>query len=302
MLSEQLSDINNTQMKRLAHIDFRINFLGSIGRGDLTARYGIKEAAATRDIAEYRKLAPGNLSYDGVSKKYVRSNSFEPVFEFSSSQVLTALLQGLGEDFVGAHKQFIPCEAPAQLQKPSIQVISELSRAIHQKFILQIDYRSIKSGYSTREIIPFTLVNNGLRWHVRAYDRKRSIFGDFVLTRIASAKIIEGEIQEHEMKDNDIQWNRIVELELTAHPRLEFPETIEYDYGMKNGILKVNIRAAIAGYLLRLWNVDCSKDHSLVHDEVLLSLKNPAALYGVGNNLLAPGYAPEEENSRRQAD
>ncbi len=299
MLSEQLSDINSAQQKRLAHIDFRVNFLGSIGRSDLTARYGIKEAAATRDISEYRKLAPDNLSYDGVSKKYIRSDNFKPVFEFSSSQVLTALLQGLGEDFVGVHKQFISCEAPAQLQRPSIQVISELSRAIHQKRVLQIDYRSIKSGYSTREIIPFTLVNNGLRWHVRAYDRKRSIFGDFVLTRIANPKIVEGEIEEHEMKDNDFQWNRIVELELTAHPRLEFPETIEYDYGMENGILKVNVRAAIAGYLLRLWNVDCSKDHNLVNDEVQLSLKNPAALYGVGNNFLAPGYIPEDEDSKR---
>ncbi len=294
MNTEQM---NSAQRKRLAHIDFRVNYLGSIGRSDLTDRYGIKEAAATRDIAEYRKLAPDNLSYDGVSKKYVRAEGFKPAFDFTSNQVLTALFQGLGEDFVGVHKQFIPCESPAQLQKPSIEVISEISRAIHQKRVLKIDYRSVKSGSSKREIIPFTLINNGLRWHVRAYDRKRSIFGDFVLTRIGNPKIVEGEIAEHEKKDNDFQWNRIVELELTAHPRLPYPETIEYDYGMEDGVLKVNARAAIAGYLLRLWNVDCSKDNSLENDEIQLALKNPAALYGVGNNFLAPGYKPEEGDS-----
>jgi len=297
MFTELLLDINSAQTRRLAHIDFRVNFLGNIGRNDLIARYGIKEAAATRDIAEYRKLAPNNLSYDGASKRYTRSDNFEPVFEFTPSQVLTALSQGLGEDFVGVHKQFIPCEAPAQLQKPSIQVISELSRAIHNKRAVEIKYRSIKSGFTSREIIPFVLVNNGLRWHVRAFDRKRTIFSDFVLTRISDPKIVDGEIEEHEMKDNDIQWNRIVELELTAHPSLEFPETIEYDYGMEDGVTKVNVRAAIAGYLLRLWNVDCSKNHSLSSKEVQLWLRNSAALYGVDNNLLAPGYISDEDNS-----
>lgn len=295
MLSNQFPQINPAQKKRLAHIDFRVNFLGSVGRNDLINRYDTKEAAATRDITEYKRLAPDNLDYDGVSKRYTRSERFKPLFEFTSSQVLTALSQGLGEDFVGVQKQFVFCEAPAQLQKPSLQVLSELSRAIHQKRIVKIDYRSIESGVTSREIVPFVLVNNGLRWHVRAYDRRRSLFIDFVLTRISEPKIVSGEIEEHETKDADIQWNRIVELEITAHPRLPYPETIEFDYGMENGYLKVNVRAAIAGYLMRLWNVDCSKNHSLDTPEIHLWLRNSAALYGVGNNFLAPGYDSNEE-------
>lgn len=297
MLTADLADINSAQQKRLAHIDFRVNFLGSIGRNDLISRYGIKEAAATRDITEYRNLAPNNLDFDGVSKRYMRSSSFEPKFQFTSIQVLTALSLGLGEDFVGIHKQFIPCESPAQLQKPSIEVISEISRAIYNKRVLSISYRSIKNGLSSREIIPFTIVNNGLRWHVRAFDRKRNIFGDFVLTRIVNSKIIDSYILDTEQKENDIQWNRMVELELVAHPRLEYPETIEYDYGMKDKSLKTNVRAALAGYLLRLWNVDCTFDHRLTSEEVYLWLKNSEALYGrVENNFLAPGYSDRESH------
>lgn len=288
-------EINSAQKKRLAHIDFRVNYLGSVGRNDLINRYAIKEAAATRDIAEYRKLAPDNLDYDGVSKRYVRSEKFKPLFEFTSIQVLTALSQGLGEDFVGLQKQFVFCEAPAQLQTPSIKILSVISRAIHQKRVVNIKYRSIDSGVTLREIVPFALVNNGLRWHVRAYDRRRSIFIDFVLTRISDPQIVSGEIGEYETKDADIQWNRIVELELTAHPRLEHPETIEFDYGMENGCLRVNVRAAIAGYLMRLWNVDCSKDHHLDGKEIYLWLKRPAVLFGVNNNFLAPGYDSSEE-------
>lgn len=296
MSSEMLPEANSAQSKRLAHIDFKVNFLGSVGRNDLINRYDIKEAAATRDLTEYRRLAPDNLYYDGVSKKYMRSEKFEPLFQFTPSQVLTALSQGLGEDFVGVQKQFIFCEMPAQLQKPSIQVLSVLSRAIHQKRIVKIEYLSLRSGVTSREIIPFVLVNNGLRWHVRAYDRRRSLFIDFVLTRISELKIVNGEIEEHENRDNDIQWNRIVELEITAHPKLKFPKTIEFEYGMENGCLRVNIRAAIAGYLLRLWNVDCSKDYHLPGNEVHLWLRNSAALYGVENNVLAPGYETLRED------
>ena len=86
---------------------------------------------------------------------------------------------------------------------------------------------------STREIVPFVLVDNGLRWHVRAFDRNRQAFIDFVVTRIAAPVIVDDEPKEHEFSEADIQWNRIVEMNLVAHPNLPQPETIEMDYGMK---------------------------------------------------------------------
>ena len=36
------------------------------------------------------------------------------------------------------------------------------------------------SGKTQRVIVPFALVDTGLRWHVRAYDRKRNGFRDFL--------------------------------------------------------------------------------------------------------------------------
>ncbi|MBL4654147.1 MAG: WYL domain-containing protein, partial [Flavobacteriales bacterium] len=79
--------------------------------------------------------------------------------------------------------------------------------------------------------------------------------------------------------------------EIIPHPKLKFTETIELDYAMENGVMKVNVRATQAGYLLRLWNVDCTKDHSLDGNEYHLWLKNREALYGVDNLMLAPGYS-----------
>jgi len=296
-----LSEIGQAQKERLSHIDFRVYFLGEIGRSDLVSRFGIGEAAATRDITLYRELASKNLEYDTKARSYVITEAFKPLFDYSPAQVLAALSQGFGEDFVGNHKSMIPCETPAELNKPLLPILAVLTRAIHHKKVVRIQYRSINSGLSSREIIPFALVDNGLRWHVRAYDRKRQIFTDFVITRITGPKIIVGEPEERETREADIQWNRIVEMELVAHPNLPHPETIEMDYAMQEGVLKVNVRAAVAGYVLRRWNVDCTEDHSLrgMGDdsqkgaECHLWLRNRQALYGVQNLVLAPGYTEE---------
>ena len=289
-----LSEIGQAQKERLSHIDFRAYFLGEIGRSDLVSRFGIGEAAATRDITLYRELAPKNLEYDTKARSYVMSEVFSSLFDYSPPQVLAALSHGFGEDFVGSHKAMISCETPAELNRPLLSTLAIITRAIHHKRVVGIHYRSVGSGLSSREIVPFALVDNGLRWHVRAYDRKRELFTDFVITRIVDPTISNGEPLEHETRGSDIQWNRIVEMELVAHPKLLHPETIEMDYAMQDGVLKVNVRAAVAGYVLRRWNVDCTEDHSLKGAEYHLWLRNRQALYGVHNLMLAPGYMTEE--------
>ena len=284
-----LSNIKQAQRERLLHIDFRAYFLGDIGRSDLIKRFGIKAAAATRDIKIYCDLAPNNLSYDTKTKSFLRAKRFKPQFEYKESQVLAALSQGFGEDFVGSLKPIIACETPAKLNKPKLDVLAVVTRAIHQGKAVKIEYCSTSSGSSVREIVPFVLVDNGLRWHVRTYDRKNQRFGDFVITRITRAELLDEPIQEHEDLKHDIQWNRIVEMELVAHPNNKHTQAIELDYDMAGGVLKQNVRAAVAGYVLRRWNVDCTEDHSLNGGEYHLWLRNSAALYGVNNLAIAPG-------------
>ncbi len=296
--SRQLSDVSQAQRERLSHIDFRLRFLGTVGRSDLVRRFGTKEAAATRDIALYKKLAPQNLSFDTRTKCYRQTETFEPLFDYSAQYALIALAHGFGDDFVAPHKAPIPCEVPTQLNTPNLDILAVLSRAIYQRKAVEMDYRSLSSGLTTRQIAPFVLVDNGLRWHVRGFDRLRSRFGDFVINRISNPRIVEASpIEEHELKDNDIQWNRIVGLEIVPHPRVKYPETIEQEYDMEGGSLRINVRAAVAGYVLRHWNVDCTKDHSLNGPECHLWLKNRQALYDVENLVIAPGYELLDEGS-----
>ena len=286
-----MDDINQSQKERLSHIDFRLYFLGTIGRNDLVQRFGIKEAAATRDIALYRELAPKNLYYDTKAKIYLVASDFNPLFNYQPSRVLSALSLGFGDETVSENKPFISCETPSQLNNPDTDVLAILSRAIYNEKAVSIQYRSMSSGLSEREIVPFALVDNGLRWHIRAYDRRRNRFSDFVITRITNPHIlVDSAIEEQELKQADNQWNRIVELKIVAHPRLKYKETIETDYGMAGSVLDMNVRAAVAGYLLRRWNVDCTAEATLEGAEYHLWLNNRQALYGVDNLVIAPGF------------
>lgn len=291
MSSDQLSAMTQSQRDRLAFLELRLRFVGEFRRQDLVERFGIQAAAATRDIGQYKELAPRNLDYDTKRKVYVRADWFRPVFDFAASRVLTWLSQGFGDGEPIRVRQLVACEGSELSINLDLEMLSVLTRAIHKKTAVEISYRALSSGLTTREIVPFALADNGQRWHVRAFDRRSGDFRDFVLTRIADARSVAGAIQEHENADQDIQWNRIAEIELVPHPaNVQHPDTIEAEYGMENGALRMRVRAAMAGYLMRRWNVDCTEDHSLKGAEYHLWLRNRQALYGVTNLVLAPGY------------
>ena len=295
-MGTETENLTQPQRDRLAFIELRVRFLGEVRRQDLFTRFSIQAAAATRDLATYKELMPGNIDYDSKSKVYVRAELFRPLFDFSPARVLTWLTQGYGDNEPTRHRSLIPTEAATEISNPDLETLSVISRAIYRKTAIQITYRALTSGMTSREIVPFALADNGSRWHVRAYDRRSSEFRDFVLARVADARFVDGPIADAERPDQDIQWNRIVELELVPHPaNMRNPDTIEAEYGMSDGKLVTRVRAALVGYMLRRWNVDCTPDHSLKGGENHLWLKNRQALYGVANLVLAPGYKPEDE-------
>ncbi|MCD8559951.1 MAG: WYL domain-containing protein [Shewanella xiamenensis] len=285
-----LESLTLAQRERLAHIDFVLMFKGEARRTDLVERFNIAPSVATQDFARYKEIAPQNVVYDEKRKQHLKAASFISLFDFDVIRTLATLSQGFGDGFSGQLKPPLACEAPYHLNKPSLSIVAKVTEAIHKGKALSIIYVSLSSGETTREIVPHTLVDNGLRWHVRGFDRKHSEFRDFVLTRIKAAVVLEDStLSEAELETQDRQWNRFVELELVPHPRLEHSEAIELDYGMKGGVLKVEIRAAIAGYLLRQWHVDCSTNATFKDGGAQLHLKNRAALYGVKNLNIAPG-------------
>lgn len=290
-------EMSQTQQERLAFLELRAFFTGELRRADLEARFGIKPAAASRDLSAYRDLAPTNLDYDAVARCYRPSEAFKAVFDFQPERVLSWLLEGYGDGLNLGLKQAAPCEGPGHLVKPDLRVLGAITRALCAKRALTVSYLSLSSGAKSREIVPVALADNGLRWHVRAYDRNRERFSDFVLTRIEAASEVEGPVADTETLAADEQWARIVDMELVPHPGIAWPRAIEADYGMQEGVLKIKARAALAGYVLRRWSIDSTPDHRLDHAAHHLWLRNPQTLYGVESAELAPGYAESQKAS-----
>lgn len=113
---------------------------------------------------------------------------------------------------------------------------------------VKVNYLSLSSGASTKTLCPLALADTGLRWHLRAYDRERGRFADFALTRIVKAKAIEQPIPVEEQIESDVQWARLVHIELVPHPGIAHPKAIEADFMMHNGMLALDMRAPLVGY------------------------------------------------------
>lgn len=294
--TSSLAKLSFSQKERLAYIEMRVYFLGLLRRVDIEARFGIASAAATRDLAIYKELAPNNLFYDPVQRFYNPSSSFIPVFELENDRVLTWLLHGFGDGLRGP-KRVIPCDGPISLVNPDLHSLALITRAIHLGQIIRIQYLSLKSGPANRDVVPLALIDNGQRWHIRCFDRKSNSFRDFVLTRMIKIHVLDEFACDNEKLSADEQWQRIVDIELVPHPKLTWPQAVVADYSMKNNQLKFKVRAATVGYMLRRWMVDCSIDANLSPYEYHLWLRNNQTLYGVESATLAPGYTQQHESS-----
>lgn len=77
---------------------------------------------------------------------------------------------------------------------------------------------------------------------------------------------------------------------LIPHPKITHQAAIEADYRMNGRRSEVSCRAAVAGYMLRRWGVDCYADSSLNPPECHLALQNIEALANAESADFAPGY------------
>lgn len=285
-----LDTISFAQKQRLAYIDFCLLFKGAIYRQDLINRFEVGLSAGTRDFNLYKELAPRNLSYNSCEKRYFQTPEFKPLFEHDAKRTLTKLANDISDGFDAIGDIHFPVEAPSSLNVPDIFIVARLVQAIINNKAVSVIYTSLSSGSGARELVPHSIVDNGLRWHVRAYDRKSQSFRDFVLTRISKVTI-KGTSEEYEQARADTEWQRLIPLQLVPHPKnVEHPTAIEMDYGMENRQLFIEVRAAMAGYLLRRWNVDCTERGTLKGAEYQLWLQNRFTLNNVDNLAIAPGY------------
>ncbi len=293
-----VEDISYAQRQRLAFIDFCLLFQGHIARNELLTRFEVGLSAATRDFNLYKSMRADNLVYSTTEKRYFQTKSFKPLFEHDSKKILLKLANRISDGFDGIQDIQFPVDSPGQINVPDVNVVARIIQAILNQKAVSIIYTSLSSGSGAREVVPHAVIDNGLRWHVRAWDRKSKSFRDFVMTRISKVSIKDRAFDFDDLKDADEQWQRTMTLELVPHPKnVKHSQAIELDYGMTDGVLALDVRSAMAGYLLRRWNVDCSVDASLRGPEYQLWLRNRQTLLGAQNLVIAPGYEESERLS-----
>ncbi|MBR9907543.1 MAG: WYL domain-containing protein [Gammaproteobacteria bacterium] len=281
-------DLTGAQKELLAHIEFMGRFYGLVSRLDLTSRFDVSDTTATRMFRIYNELAPDNIIYRPTLKRYEWQESARPIIPVSTSKCVSTLVDGFGDSYANIEGQ--PIAVKNSLFNVDLDVLSAVTRAIKRKQVIRINYLSKTSPEgSERDIVPHSIADSGLRWHVRAFDRKSSEFRDFVINRIKSISTLAKEkIPVAQMAFYDENWNDFVDLELEPHPRLgEAKSMIEFEYRMVNGSLTFTTRKALAGYLLDTWNVDVTEHASLTGMHIMLHLKN-SELVNFHSKLLAP--------------
>ncbi|AXK21844.1 WYL domain-containing protein [Serratia marcescens] len=266
--------------ERLWYIEWILMMRGWLSRVDLMEKFGIKSAAASRDIKRYKEQRDGNLYLDHSIKRYVvDSNKFEPVYE-TSGDLMFSKLSDLDESrSLGVEYPLI--ETIPSLAEINPKDITGITRAILNMNILKIAYCSMTSGASEKRIVPHSMFHNDLKTYVRCYDLGRKKFLDLVVGRILNLIGEDGPAPAECLKEFDDDWNTYLSLELVVHPRVEHKQAIESDMQMINGVKVVKVRASLAQYWLRRWCVDCSPTASMTDKAFQLYLRNHGVINGV---------------------
>lgn len=274
-------DVKWATRQRLHYIEVMAWYTGVITRSDVARAFGLSDPAATKDLKLYGDLAPGNLVYNHSVFGFVPSPGFRAVFaDLAPEKVLPIIAANLavasgpyGNTLIyGLPTATLPL--PARL--PGEHTLAQITRAIHGRRKLRVTYRSLsdRDARNDRMLEPHSLVNTGLRWHVRAYNEESCDFRDFVLSRMVAAECLDTPAESGMQYDDD--WVESVDLQLAPHRGLDASrrESLLLDYGADGDVIRVKVRRALLGYVLQQLNVDTTPDHSLNPNAWQLMLLN----------------------------
>ncbi len=270
------------QERRLAFIDFRLQFEGKLNRADLSQFFGISIPQASQDLARYAAMAPDNLRYDGSAKVFVRGENFVPRYGNEEAgpylKDILALATGTirhDTSFIG---QIPPYGIVPTLKRPmAATLLATVLAAIRERHSLEIFYQSMSSEHPTsRFISPHALGHDGFRWHIRAFCHRREAFTDFVFGRISGTSPSDTQWMDSQ---NDVSWHNHVTLELAPNRSLSLAQqaAIALDYGMVDGHVRIETRQALLFYTLRRLGLNRHGETEGVDQHIVLTNRNEVA-------------------------
>lgn len=270
---------------RMKAVELLAYWEGRVVTNRLVSWFGISRQQAGLDIKRYiTERNPKSLVYSPSSKGYIPSTSFKPVLTQGHINEYLDMISGIeGETFsvtVESSEHLAAVQIPDRSVKP--EVLREVLKACRTSHNLEITYSSMNNPIPHQRIIsPHTLIYTGFRWHVRAYCHTRRNYRDFILSRIQKPVSVAGEFVTNEA---DTLWHDSVTLSLVANPNLsnDQRQLVEHDFCMSDGQLTIEVRKALAHYVLQRYQAGISTD------EISQVFKYPIVLSGASLDQLKP--------------
>ncbi|MDE1309332.1 transcriptional regulator [Vibrio aestuarianus subsp. cardii] len=281
---EHLKIENPGNAERLAYVDFKLRFTGVVKRSDICEMFSLGEAAASKIIAEYNRINPGNMEHNRTLKaNAIVRDKYTPYVNLSADTALGMLAHGFNRNkLMPSASLSIPFDridkVPNQL---NIADVEKITRAIYGGYSICCKYISENSdNHGVRTLLPLAILYDGTTWMFRAYDRNPetgSKFKNFHFCR--TRKVLENSpLGIHKRKQNeelisDKAWQQEIPLQLKLHSNLQTKEgdsqkvanekdrikrRIRMDFGMADGSeeIMLSVKAAYLWILERKWFID----------------------------------------------
>lgn len=273
---------------RLAFIDFRLFFTGTLSRVDIIKEFAVSEITATRILNEYKKIRPKNLLYSNKTKKFTLSEEFHALVDISAEDALNMLASGFDKNRILRGRNVVIFERIGLYMPPLDKaIVAKITRAIFNKTKIECAYNSIRSGdMSERKLSPLVILFDGRNWIFRAYqeDSKTKVnYKNFNFARVTKVEELAESINNEFSLDYDVLWSKFLPVELEINPILNDDEKneIRRDYNIpddKNKIL-ITERAAFLWIIFNEWSVDFQQKN---YDSFKFKLNNAEMLRAQG--------------------
>ena len=247
--------------RRLEFIDFRLFWDGRFNRRDMAETFGISAQQASVDIAQYEKIAPGNLAYDPAEKAYRRSKSYEPALIGENIDRYLLQLVAVENQWMRHEDTWFGGKLPVEVvtlggRPTDPAVLLRVLEAMRNRLEIDIEYASLTgSTQPSRTIAPHALAHSDGRWYVRSWSKEHNDFRDYKLSRISA--VAESRPSSIDLA-LDFEWLHEINLVIVPNPDLpqERKTAISSELGMKDERLIHSCRLSVSFYLMSQFNLD----------------------------------------------
>ena len=248
--------------ERLRFIERSLWWRGQVKRKDLRELFGISLAQASSDLQRYQETNPTAARYDLKAKTYRGEPGMTCVYHAPQLEDALSLFLpdhgegGLGRPSLAGSTSHRPEARVAGVALPVRKATPSVERAafyaVWANLRLHLDYGSLSGRREKgwRHIVPRAFAHDGYRWHLRAWCEENGEFRDFVLSRIRETSWPAEEAPAD--LPQDLEWETFDELVLAPNPVLteQQKESVAWDFGMVDGLLRLRVRRAMKNYTL----------------------------------------------------